>query len=209
MRAVFSFIKDCAAKLLFLTLLFMCHITAINVFNLYSINVDNLDISEETKWFSASPPWLLFITLIAGCHYLSHPLHIYWLNSVISGNNRNYTSKNCSFTEFQMGLVDLVLSRGLTDGWTIEHNNIVRAMTVLWSQHKTEICECYQLSAFLVPDDQVVSASHHCRVSRCWCLNMIVRLPGRGGEGHIVISHATVTTNQRPHVINTSNIWPL
>ena len=46
-------------------------------------------------------------------------------------------------------------------------------------------------------------------VSRCWCLNMIVRLPGRGGEGHIVISHATVTTNQRPHVINTSNIWPL
>ena len=49
MRAVFSFIKDCAAKLLFLTLLFMCHITAINVFNLYSINVDNLDISEETK----------------------------------------------------------------------------------------------------------------------------------------------------------------
>ena len=28
-------------------------------------------------------------------------------------------------------------------------------MTVLWSLHKTEICECYQLSAFLVPDDQV------------------------------------------------------
>ena len=54
-----------------------------------------------------------------------------------------------------MGLVDLVLSRRLTDGWTIEHNNIVRAMTVLWSLHKTEICEYYQLSAFLVPDDQV------------------------------------------------------
>ena len=45
-----------------------------------------------------------------------------------------------------MGLVDLVLSRRLTDGWTIEHNNIVRAMTVLWSLHKTEICEYYQHS---------------------------------------------------------------
>ena len=66
----------------------------------------------------------------------------------------------------------------------------------LWSLHKTEICEYYRLSAFLVPDDLLVSASHHGRVSRCPVFEYDCQITGEGrGEGHIVISHVTVTSN--------------
>ena len=99
-----------------------------------------------------------------------------------------------------MGLVDLVLTRRLTAGWTIEHNNIVRAVMVLWSLHKTEICEYYRLSAFLVPDDLLVSASHHGRVSRCPVFEYDCQITGEGrGEGHIsypyLMSQSQATMN--------------